>query len=89
MRNDNRLNVTEKDSEELFDQFMSFRMQATEFEDIELYFMRLKTLKHEIETAEKDPQPISGRFHRRIYVAGLRCYPLYDSALNDISKLEE
>ena len=89
MRDDNRLNVTEKDSEELFDQFMSFRMQATEFEDVELYLMRLKTLKHDIETAKKDPQPISDRFHRRIYVAGLRCYPLYDSALNDIPKLEE
>ena len=36
MRNDNRLNVTEKDSEELFDHFMSFRMQTHEFEDVEL-----------------------------------------------------
>ena len=88
MRDDNRLNVTEKDSEELFDQFMAFRMQAQEFEDVELYHIRLKSLKHDIETAKKDPQPISDRFHRRIYVTGLRCYPLYDTALNEITKLE-
>ena len=89
MRDENRLNVTEKDTEELFEQFMTFQMRTEEFEDVAIYYVLLKNLKHSIETADKDPQSISDRFHRRIYVQGLRCYPLYDSALNSILKLED
>ena len=31
MRDENRLNVTEKDTEELFEQFMTFQMRTEEF----------------------------------------------------------
>ena len=49
IRDENRLNETDKDAEELFSQFLSFSILETEVEDIELYKLRLKELKNKIE----------------------------------------
>ena len=49
IRDENRLNETGKDAEELFSQFLSFSILETEVEDIELYKLRLKELKNKIE----------------------------------------
>ena len=44
MRDNNRQNVTEQDSNEMFDQFMTFRMHQEEYKDVALYHQRLKDL---------------------------------------------
>ena len=50
IRDENRLNETDKDAEELFSQFLSFSILETEVEDIELYKLRLKELKNKSKT---------------------------------------
>lgn len=86
---ENNLNKSEKDTEELFSQFLSFHLNDKEFKDIELYKLRLKTLVYLIEHSEDDPQTISKRFHRRVYVAGLRCSPHYAKTIDAIEQLDE
>ena len=89
LRDENRLNVTQKDRDELFDQFMNLKMLPDEYSDVKIYYDRLNSLKKSIENAREDPQPISDHFHKKIYIAGLRIYPLYDAGLKEIPKLEE
>jgi len=87
MRERNRINKTEEDSDELMNQLLAFRIRHAE--KVEDYKIRLADLKHDLETADADPQPISAKFHRRIYVAGLRSNPVFNKALNAIKDVEQ
>ena len=87
---------TEEDTNELMNQFLSFRIRHGE--KIADYKIRLVNLKRDLETVNADPQSIclgkvpqaySTNFHRRTYVAGLRSNPAFNKALNAIKDVDQ
>ena len=73
---------------ELLDQLHSFRMRDNEFTNIDLYDLRLRELIHQLKTAGDEPQPISRKQHKRVYLAGLRAVPHYDKTLNTLYDID-
>ena len=76
------------DTCELLDQLHNFRMRANEFKNIDLYALRLRELIHQLKTAGDDPQPISRKQHKRVYLAGLRAVPHYQKALTTLYDID-
>ena len=75
MRVRNEVNATEEDCDELLTQFLNFRWKINE--KVDNYKKRLLNLKNNLEKSEADPQPISDKLHKRVYIAGLRVNPMY------------
>ena len=83
MRENHRVNKTEMDADNLMTQLFNFRLRRGE--TLAMYKKRLGLLKQSLETTDADPEPISAKLHRRVYVAGLRVNPVFDKALNKIT----
>ena len=83
----NKFNRTDEDHTELLNQFLAFRKLTKE--SVERYKIRLAMLKAQLETSESDPQPISKKLHKNVYIAGLRSDPHFDDALNKVTDIDK
>ena len=63
-------------------------MRDNEFTNIDLYDLRLRELIYQLKTAGDEPQPISRKQHKRVYLAGLRAVLHYDKVLNSLHDID-